>query len=85
MCIRDSSWDEGVVTTEPTCTEDGVRTYTCAACGATRTEAIPATGHVADEGKVTKEPTCTEDGVRTYTCTVSYTHLRKRKSSSTGR
>lgn len=32
------------VTTEPTCTRSGVRTYTCS-CGASYTEAIPATGH----------------------------------------
>ena len=58
----------GVVTTEPTCTEAGVRTYTCSKCGETRTEAIPAKGHSFDSGVVTKEPTCTEAGVRTYTC-----------------
>ncbi|MBR6916542.1 MAG: dockerin type I repeat-containing protein, partial [Clostridia bacterium] len=34
-------WDDGVETTPPTYTEDGVKTYTCAVCGATRTEAIP--------------------------------------------
>ena len=38
-------WDGGVVTTAATCTADGVKTYTCTRCGATRTEAIPATGH----------------------------------------
>ena len=36
------SWDDGVETTAPTHTEDGVRTYTCTVCEATRTEAIPA-------------------------------------------
>ncbi len=38
-------WDEGVITTEPTCTEDGIITYTCEHCGETMTETIPATGH----------------------------------------
>ncbi len=38
------SWGEGKVTTEPTCTEEGVMTYTCE-CGETKTEVIPATGH----------------------------------------
>ena len=37
-------WDNGKVTTEPTATEDGVKTYTCANCGETKTEAVPATG-----------------------------------------
>ena len=55
-------WDDGVVTTEPTCTQDGVRTYTCQLCGATRTEAIPATGHtvVIDPAVA---PTCTHTGL----------------------
>ena len=34
----------GVVTTEPTCTTDGVMTYTCTECGDSYTEVIPA-GH----------------------------------------
>ncbi len=38
------AWDAGTVTTDATCTEDGVKTFTCA-CGQTRTEAILATGH----------------------------------------
>ena len=64
------TWDEGVVTTEPTCTEAGVKTYTCTACKETKTEAIAALGHKWDDGKVTTEPTCTKAGVKTYTCTV---------------
>lgn len=63
-------WGEGVVTKDATCTEDGVKTYTCTVCGGSKTEAIPALGHTWDEGVVTKEPTCTEAGVMTYTCTV---------------
>ncbi len=37
-------WGEGKVTKEPTCTEKGVKTYTCS-CGETRTEEIPALDH----------------------------------------
>ena len=37
-------WDGGTVTTAPTETTPGVRTYTCAVCSQTRTETIPATG-----------------------------------------
>ena len=37
-------WDNGKVTKEPTATEDGAKTYTCANCGETKTEVIPATG-----------------------------------------
>ena len=64
------TWDEGKVTTEPTCTKAGVKTYTCTVCKETKTEAIAALGHKWDDGKVTTEPTCTEEGVKTYTCTV---------------
>ena len=38
------TWDNGTVTTEPTETTPGVRTFTCAVCGATKNEIIPATG-----------------------------------------
>lgn len=33
------------VTKNPTCTEEGVRTYTCTSCGASYTEPIAKTGH----------------------------------------
>ena len=38
-------WNAGTVTTPATCTKAGVRTYTCTACGATRTETINKLGH----------------------------------------
>ena len=60
--------DEGVVTKEATCTEAGVKTFTCKRCGYTMTEAIAALGHDWDNGVVTKEATCTEEGVKTFTC-----------------
>jgi len=41
-------WDDGVVTTPPTETEDGLMTYTCLRCGETRTETIPAIGGPGD-------------------------------------
>lgn len=61
-------WDSGTVTTEPTETTPGVRTFTCAVCGQTRTETIPATG--AHDYQFTKNvaPTCTADGYDLYTC-----------------
>lgn len=39
------SWDSGKITIQATCTETGVKTYTCQACGATKTETVPAVGH----------------------------------------
>ena len=61
-------WDNGVVTTAPTETTPGVRTFTCTVCGQTRTETIPATG--AHDYRFTKtvDPTCTDGGYDLYTC-----------------
>ena len=62
------TWDNGTVTTEPTETTPGVRTFTCAVCGQTRTETIPATG--AHDYQFTRNvaPTCTADGYDLYSC-----------------
>ena len=62
------TWDNGTVTTEPTETTPGVRTFTCAVCRATRTETIPATG--AHDYQFTRNvaPTCTTEGYDLYTC-----------------
>ena len=38
-------WNSGEVTTEATCAAEGVKTYTCTQCGATKTEAIEKTSH----------------------------------------
>ena len=64
------SWNEGEITTSPTCENAGVRTYTCTVCSATKTEAIDATGHTPIE--VAEQPaTCTEPGHKAGTkCSV---------------
>ena len=54
-------WDEGAITTEPDCTNAGVKTFTCARCGETRTEAVSATGHTPEDVAAVA-PTCTEAG-----------------------
>ena len=54
-------WGEGEITTTPTCLNDGVKTFTCTVCSATKTEAIDATGHTPVD--VAEQPaTCTEAG-----------------------
>lgn len=62
------TWDAGVVTKEPTCTEAGVKTYTCTTCGATKTEAIAALGHVWGAYTVTEHAVNGNDGEKTRTC-----------------
>ena len=61
-------WGNGVVTTAPTETTPGVRTFTCTVCGDIREETIPATG--AHDYRFTKTvaPTCTDGGYDLYTC-----------------
>ena len=62
------SFDDGVVTIEPTCTQPGVKTFTCSGCNGTYTEEVAALGHSYGDGVVTTEPTCTQPGVKTFTC-----------------
>ena len=64
------SWNEGEITTSPTCENAGVKTYTCTVCNATKTEAITATGHTSVD--VSEKPaTCTEPGHKAGTkCSV---------------
>lgn len=70
-CAEGHTWDEGSETEAPTCTEEGVMTYTCKVCGETKTEAIDATGH-SPETVTGYAATCTEegmtDGIRCSVC-----------------
>ena len=70
VCGHAHSFKVGVVTTQPTCTEDGERTLICSGCGEKRLEPIPATGHKYGEWKETKAATCTATGTMTRTCSV---------------
>ena len=62
------TWDNGTVTTEPTETTPGVRTFTCTVCSQTKTEVIPATGAHTFVFTKTVAPSCTEAGYDLYTC-----------------
>ena len=62
------TWDNGTVTTEPTETTPGVRTFTCAVCSQTKTEVIPATGEHTFVFTKNVAPSCTEAGYDLYTC-----------------
>lgn len=53
------------VTTSPTCSEEGVKTYRCS-CGHSYTESIPCTAHSYVETKT--EATCTSEGDTTKRC-----------------
>ena len=66
----DYIWDGGRVTKPATCTEKGVRTYTCTGSTHTRTEDIPALNHsFAGQTYVSNnDATCQQDGTKTAKC-----------------
>ena len=64
--MRSAHTYTAVVTKEPTCTEEGVKTFTCSECGKSYTEAIPTVAHRYEA--VVTAPTCDKMGYTTYTC-----------------
>lgn len=75
------TWDNGLITTAATCTEKGIKTYTCTVCKTTKTAEIPSTGHQHTQLRNAKEATCAEDGYTgdTY-CTDCGTKLSSGKA-----
>ena len=67
------AWDNGTVTTDPTCTENGVKTYICA-CDSTHVyttgdEAeVEMLGHTYTNYVSNGDATCLEDGTKTAFC-----------------
>jgi len=61
-------YDDGVITKEATCIEDGEKTYTCTLCKQIRTESIPK-AHVYQEETI-KDATFDEEGEKKYICQV---------------
>ena len=66
----DHVWNSGTVTKPATCTEKGVRTYTCTSSTHTRTEDIPALNHSFDGQTYVSnnDATCEQDGTKTAKC-----------------
>ena len=62
------TFDEGKVTTEATCTEAGVKTYTCTVCGYEKTEEIPAAGHKFGSWKTVAKATVFAPKKQERTC-----------------
>ena len=65
---HEHTWDEGVVTLAPTCTEAGVIEYTCTVDGVTVTAVLPALGHSFTSYVSDGNATCAVDGTKTATC-----------------
>ncbi|MCM1233096.1 MAG: Ig-like domain-containing protein [Ruminococcus flavefaciens] len=67
------SWNEGEITKNPTCTEEGEKTFTCTRdnCNETKTESVAASGHTWKTEYTVDEPaTCEEDGSESIHCAV---------------
>ena len=63
-------WDEGKVTTEPTCEKEGIKTYTCKNCQTTKTESIKALDHnYSKDWTIDQEATCQQEGSKSHHCT----------------
>ena len=79
-------WNDGIVTKAATCTQDGVRTYTCKHDEHhTYTEVIPATGHTPS-GSVReneKTPTCEVNGSydEVIYCSVCHAEISRNKKT----
>lgn len=56
------TWDDGTVTKEPSCTQDGVRTYVCKICNETNAAPLAATGHQKTQIRNQKQATCGKTG-----------------------
>lgn len=59
--------DEGVITTDPTCTQKGEMTVSCSVCDYKTTSEVDSLGH--DYKSTVTKPTCTENSKEIYTCT----------------
>lgn len=77
-------WDAGEVTSAPTCTEDGEKTYTCTVCGETKVETVAATGHAWGEWTVIGEAACEEDGLEQRVCANDGEHIETKAIPMTG-
>jgi hypothetical protein len=60
--VTTHAWNAGKITTAPQCEKEGVKTYICTKCGATKTEAVEATGHQHTEIRNAKEAECETTG-----------------------
>ena len=77
-------WDEGVVSKNATCTEDGELLFTCLQCGDTYTDVIDAHGHDYGTWTVTNYPTCDAAGEEQRICSHDNNHVEKREVEALG-
>ncbi|WP_195379970.1 leucine-rich repeat protein [Ruminococcus sp. D54t1_190329_F1] len=66
----ENHWDDGKITTPPTCTKTGVKQYTCTICSETKTEEIAALGHdYSSDWTIDTAAVCETVGSKSHHCT----------------
>lgn len=66
----ENHWDDGKITTTPTCTKTGVKQYTCTICSETKTEEIAALGHdYSSDWTIDTAAACETFGSKSHHCT----------------
>ena len=66
----ENHWDDGKITTPPTCTKTGVKQYTCTICSETKTEEIAALGHdYSSDWTIDTDAACETVGSKSHHCT----------------
>ena len=66
----ENHWDDGKITTAPTCTKTGVKQYTCTICSETKTEEIAALGHdYSSDWTIDTAAACETVGSKSHHCT----------------
>ena len=75
------NWDAGKITKAATCTETGVKTYTCTRCQKTKTEEVKATGHKFSAWKTSSKATIYSPAKQTRECTSCH----KKQTRDTGK
>ena len=77
---NEHNWNSGEITTSPTESDEGVKTFTCQSCGKTKTESVPALGdnhthnfnqQVVTDSYLEVAATCTQKALYHYSCSCS--------------
>ena len=81
VASHEHSWDEGEITTEPSCETPGIRTHKCTktSCDAVWEEEISATGHDWGEWEVITPATVSAEGEERQICANDESHIQTRQ------
>ncbi len=78
------TFDEGQVTKAATCTEDGIKVFTCSECGGTYTVSIPAIDHAWGQWKH-DDATAEADSTHTRVCANDASHTETKACDFTAK